>query len=98
LILVLQIKLKYMMSLKEYLIQECQEFVLVPTKPIKTRRSNIRRSNSSAFRSFKIAHRLDSRFSCANGHEKIPEIAKEMGFKTIIGAWIGRDNDKMKWK
>jgi hypothetical protein len=27
-----------------------------------------------------------------------PEIAKEMGFKTIIGAWIGRDNDKMKWK
>jgi hypothetical protein len=28
---------------------------------------------------------------------KIPEIAKEMGFKTI-GAWIGRDNDKMKWK
>jgi hypothetical protein len=35
LILVLQIKLKYMMSLKEYLIQECQEFVLVPTKPIK---------------------------------------------------------------
>jgi hypothetical protein len=69
-----------MMSLKEYLIQECQEFVLVPTKPIKTRRSNIRRSNSSAFRSFKIAHRLDSLF-CANGHEKIPEIAKEMGFQ-----------------
>lgn len=33
-------------------------------------------------------------FSCTNGHEKIPKIAKEMGLKTIIGAWIGNDNDK----
>lgn len=27
-------------------------------------------------------------FSCTNGHEKIPQIAKEMGFKTLVGAWI----------
>lgn len=27
-------------------------------------------------------------FSCLNGHEKIPRIAKEMGFKTLVGAWI----------
>lgn len=30
-------------------------------------------------------------FSCTNGHEFIPEIAKEMGFKTMIGAWISKD-------
>jgi hypothetical protein len=60
LILVLQIKLKYMMSLKKYLIQECQEFVLVPTKPIKNQ--EIKYQKIKAFRSFKIAHRLDSLF------------------------------------
>jgi glycoside/pentoside/hexuronide:cation symporter, GPH family len=27
-------------------------------------------------------------FSCTNGHELIPEIAKEMGLKTMVGAWI----------
>ncbi|WP_372746285.1 MFS transporter [Lutibacter sp.] len=30
-------------------------------------------------------------FSCTNGHEKIPKIAKEMGFKTMVGAWINND-------
>jgi GPH family glycoside/pentoside/hexuronide:cation symporter len=30
-------------------------------------------------------------FSCLNGHENIPKIAKEMGLKTLVGAWI---NDK----
>ena len=30
-------------------------------------------------------------FSCTNGHELIPEIAKEMGFKTMVGAWISND-------
>jgi GPH family glycoside/pentoside/hexuronide:cation symporter len=30
-------------------------------------------------------------FSCTNGHEKIPKIAKEMGFKTMVGAWISND-------
>lgn len=33
-------------------------------------------------------------FSCTNGHEKIPKIAKEMGLKTVVGAWIGNDMDK----
>ncbi|SFI14899.1 MFS transporter [Halpernia frigidisoli] len=27
-------------------------------------------------------------FSCLNGHENIPKIAKEMGLKTLVGAWI----------
>lgn len=30
-------------------------------------------------------------FSCTNGHELIPEIAKEMGFKTMVGAWISNE-------
>ncbi len=30
-------------------------------------------------------------FSCTNGHEKIPKIAKEMGFKTMVGAWLNND-------
>ncbi len=33
-------------------------------------------------------------FSCTSGHEKIPIIAKEMGFKTMVGSWI--DNDLTK--
>ncbi len=36
-------------------------------------------------------------FSCTNGHELIPQLAKEMGFKTLVGAWISHDmqnNDK----
>jgi GPH family glycoside/pentoside/hexuronide:cation symporter len=30
-------------------------------------------------------------FSCTNGHEKIPKIAKEMGLKTMVGAWLNND-------
>jgi glycoside/pentoside/hexuronide:cation symporter, GPH family len=30
-------------------------------------------------------------FSCTNGHELIPKIAKEMGLKTMVGAWISND-------
>lgn len=30
-------------------------------------------------------------FSCTNGHELIPKLAKEMGFKTLVGAWISQD-------
>lgn len=30
-------------------------------------------------------------FSCTNGHEKIPSIATEMGFQTMVGAWISSD-------
>ena len=30
-------------------------------------------------------------FSCTSGHEKIPKIAKEMGLKTMVGAWLNND-------
>lgn len=33
-------------------------------------------------------------FSCTEGNELIPEIAKEIGMKTLIGAWLGDDYDK----
>lgn len=33
-------------------------------------------------------------FSCTNGHERIPEIAKEMGFKTMTGAWISNNKEQ----
>ena len=32
-------------------------------------------------------------FSCADGNEKIPKIAKEYGFKTLVGAWLGDDSE-----
>ena len=30
-------------------------------------------------------------FSCTEGNELIPIIAKEMGMKTLVGAWLGKD-------
>lgn len=33
-------------------------------------------------------------FSCTEGNELIPKIAKEMGMKTLVGAWLGKDKDK----
>ncbi|WP_153797725.1 glycoside hydrolase family 17 protein [Foetidibacter luteolus] len=30
-------------------------------------------------------------FSCTDGNEYIPKIAKEMGLKTLVGAWLGND-------
>ncbi|TXG36999.1 MFS transporter [Seonamhaeicola maritimus] len=30
-------------------------------------------------------------FSCTDGNEQIPKIAKEKGLKTMVGAWIGND-------
>ncbi|WP_370477387.1 glycoside hydrolase family 17 protein [Tamlana flava] len=30
-------------------------------------------------------------FSCTEGNELIPVIAKEMGMKTLVGAWLGND-------
>lgn len=33
-------------------------------------------------------------FSCVEGNEIIPRIAKEMGIKTLVGAWLGREEDK----
>ena len=35
-------------------------------------------------------------FSCIEGNELIPQIAKEMGMKTMVGAWLGDDEDKNK--
>lgn len=32
-------------------------------------------------------------FSCTEGNELIPVIAKEMGMKTLVGAWLGKDDD-----
>lgn len=31
-------------------------------------------------------------FSCTEGNEFIPKIAKEMGIKTLVGAWLGNDD------
>ena len=32
-------------------------------------------------------------FSCTEGNELIPVIAKEMGMKTLVGAWLGNDSE-----
>ncbi len=33
-------------------------------------------------------------FSCIEGNELIPQIAKEFGLKTLVGAWLGSEQDK----
>ena len=33
-------------------------------------------------------------FSCTEGNEEIPRIAHEMGIKTMVGAWLGKEPDK----
>lgn len=33
-------------------------------------------------------------FSCIEGNENIPILAKEMGIKTLVGAWLGNDPEK----
>jgi exo-beta-1,3-glucanase (GH17 family) len=33
-------------------------------------------------------------FSCTEGNEQIPRIAKELGFKTLVGCWLGSDREK----
>ena len=32
-------------------------------------------------------------FSCIEGNELIPQVAKEFGLKTLVGAWLGPDKD-----
>ena len=32
-------------------------------------------------------------FSCTEGNELIPQIAHELGMKTLVGAWLGKDKD-----
>ncbi len=31
-------------------------------------------------------------FSCTDGNEMIPSIAKEYGLKTLVGAWLGKSD------
>lgn len=33
-------------------------------------------------------------FSCIEGNELIPRIAKEFGIKTLVGAWLGKEEEK----
>ncbi len=33
-------------------------------------------------------------FSCSDGNELIPKVAKERGLKTMVGAWIGADKEQ----
>ncbi|MCB0475341.1 MAG: glycosyl hydrolase [Flavobacteriaceae bacterium] len=33
-------------------------------------------------------------FSCIEGNEFVPKIAKEFGIQTLVGAWIGNDREK----
>lgn len=33
-------------------------------------------------------------FSCVEGNELIPKVAKELGLKTLVGAWLGDDLEK----
>jgi glucan 1,3-beta-glucosidase len=33
-------------------------------------------------------------FSCIEGNEWIPRVAKEMGMKTLVGAWLSSDDEK----
>lgn len=35
-------------------------------------------------------------FSCTEGNELIPRIAKEYGIKTLVGAWLGKDDSVNK--
>ena len=35
-------------------------------------------------------------FSCIEGNELIPKIAKEFGLKTLVGAWLGKDAELNK--
>ena len=33
-------------------------------------------------------------FSCTDGNDMIPKLAREYGFKTLVGAWLGEEKDK----
>lgn len=32
-------------------------------------------------------------FSCIEGNELVPKVAREFGLKTLVGAWLGKDKD-----
>ncbi len=48
------------------------------------KRLNILKPHTSAIRSF----------SCIEGNEIIPKVAKELGMNTLVGAWLGDDAEK----
>ncbi|MEL6945525.1 MAG: glycosyl hydrolase, partial [Bacteroidota bacterium] len=33
-------------------------------------------------------------FSCIEGNELVPKVAKKYGIKTLVGAWLGKEADK----
>jgi len=33
-------------------------------------------------------------FSCTEGNELVPKVARELGLKTVVGAWLGPDEEK----
>ena len=33
-------------------------------------------------------------FSCTDGNDMVPQLARECGFKTLVGAWLGEEKDK----
>jgi exo-beta-1,3-glucanase (GH17 family) len=33
-------------------------------------------------------------FSCTEGNELVPKVARELGIKTMVGAWLGTDQEK----
>ena len=33
-------------------------------------------------------------FSCTDGNDMIPKLAREYGFNTLVGAWLGEEKDK----
>ncbi|MDR9417375.1 glycosyl hydrolase family 17 protein [Gracilimonas sp.] len=35
-------------------------------------------------------------FSCIEGNEHVPKVAKELGLNTLVGAWLGDDEEKNK--
>jgi len=39
------------------------------------------------------AHWIRS-FSCIEGNENVPKVARELGMNTLVGAWLGKDKEK----
>lgn len=33
-------------------------------------------------------------FSCSDENSRIPVLAKDLGFKTLVGAWLGKDKEQ----
>ncbi len=56
---------------------------IIPAEQVR-KRMNILKPHTSWVRSF----------SCIEGNENVPKIAKEMGMKTLVGAWLGDDPEK----